>query len=56
MTETGPYTTITVEEYSRLSAVILHLRRKVQKARELLETGNTPAALEILKFEDDPSA
>jgi len=54
MTEAGgPYTTITVEEYSRMAAVIRHLRKKVQKARQHLEKGETQPALQILAFEDE---
>lgn len=53
MSESGPYTTITVAEYNRISAVLIHLRKKVQKARELLEAGATAEALQLLKFEDE---
>lgn len=55
MTEPGPYTTITVDEYGRMKAVILHLRKRVQKARELLESGAAAEALNLLKFEEDAS-
>lgn len=50
---TGPYTTITVSEYSKLSATINHLRKRIQKAREHLEKNQPKDALQILKFEDD---
>ena len=49
----GPYTTITVAEYAKLSAVINHLRKRLQKVRELLEAGAVGEALQIVKFEDD---
>ena len=49
----GPYTTITVAEYARMSAVIGHLRKRLQKVRELLEAGSAGEALKIVKFEDD---
>jgi hypothetical protein len=53
MPDQGPYTTITVDEFSRLAATINHLRRQVQKAREHLEKSEVKEALNILRFEDD---
>lgn len=53
MAEPGPYTTITVTEFNRLSATLIHLRKRIQKVRELLELGKTVEALQIVKFEDD---
>lgn len=44
----GPYTTITVLEFNKLSATITHLRWTIQKARELLEVNRTAAALSLL--------
>ncbi len=52
MTE-GPYTTIKVSDYSHITATLLHLRKRIQKARECLERDATDEALQILKFEDD---
>lgn len=49
----GPYTTITVAEFSRMTAIISHLRKRMQKVRELLENGDTKGALDIAKFEED---
>ena len=49
----GPYTTITVGEYGRLESTITVLRKRVQKARELLEQGHTQLALQVLKIEAD---
>ena len=49
----GPYTTITVAEYTHLSEVIGTLRRRIQEARQQLETGAADLALRILKTEDD---
>lgn len=46
---TGPYTTITVDEYTHLANVVLALREKVQKARELLEKDEKGEALELLR-------
>lgn len=53
MTEPGPYTTITVAEFSRLAATIRHLRHRIQKAREHLEKNEIKETLAILKFEGD---
>lgn len=58
MTDPGPdekahYTTLTIDEYNNLAATIRHLRKRIQKARELLEVGNVGEALNILKFEYD---
>lgn len=53
MASSGPYTTITVEEFNRLAATVIHMRKRLQKVRELLETGNVVEALQIVKFEDD---
>ncbi len=49
----GPYTTITVEEYNHMTATLRHLRKRLQKARELLEVGNVGEALNIVKHEYD---
>lgn len=51
MTE-GPYTTITVAEYAKITATHAHLRKQVQRAREFLEKGMTVEALNILRFEE----
>ncbi len=51
----GPYTTITVEEFNRMSATLLHLRKRIQQVRELLEIGKVEDALAIVKFEGDYS-
>ncbi len=55
MTAPGPYTTITVDEFNRLAATVRHLRKRLQKVRELLEAGAVGEALQIVKFEDDHS-
>ena len=47
------YTTLTVEEYTHISNVILSLREQKQKARELLEQHKVEEALEILKKESE---
>lgn len=49
----GPYTTISVEEYTHMANVILFLREKVQKAREHLEKNEVDLALELLRQEKD---
>lgn len=46
---TGPYTTITVDEYNHLTATMRLLRKQIQTVRELLEKGLTEKALEILR-------
>lgn len=48
----GPYTTITVAEYAKITATHRHLRRQIQRAREFLEQGKNEEALNILKFEE----
>lgn len=53
MTEEEHYTTITVNEYIHLKSVIILLRAKVQKARELLEINHIQDALDLLKKEED---
>lgn len=53
MTEAEHYTTITVTEYIHLKAVIVTLRSKVQRARELLEINHVQDALDLLKKEED---
>jgi len=49
----GPYTTLTVEAYNRLVITIKFLRSRIQKARELMETGAIVDALEVLKREEE---
>lgn len=49
----GPYTTITVDEYNRLAATIGILRRRIQRARELLESKCVEEALAELMSEAD---
>lgn len=49
----GPYTTITVKEWNRISFVIKFLREKIQGARMLLENGLPREALELLRKEDE---
>ncbi len=49
----GPYTTITVTEYTYMKTVMDNLRRRIQKARECLEKGAAGEALQVLKFEGD---
>lgn len=51
MTDEGPYTTLTVKEYTHMANVILSLREQKQKARELLEEGRAQDALDVLKEE-----
>lgn len=53
MSEPGPYTTITVEEYTHMSNVVLTLRDRIQKAREFLEKDDVDAALELLRRDRD---
>lgn len=48
---TGPYTTITVDEYNHLAATLKALRKQLQTVRELLEKGLRKQALEILRKE-----
>ena len=52
MKEPGPYTTITVAEFNRITATIRQLRGQAQKAREHLERGDVEAALSLLKVEE----
>lgn len=47
----GPYTTLTVEEYTHMANVILSLREQKQKARELIENKRYEEALKELKRE-----
>ena len=49
--EGGPYTTLTVDEYNHLQAVVLGLRKRQQTAREFLEQGMPDAALALLRQE-----
>jgi hypothetical protein len=53
--EAGPYTTLTVREYSRLVRVMTKLRAQVQKSRELLEKGRGGEALALLAADVDES-
>lgn len=52
MTDSGPYTTITVEEFTRMATTIKHLRMRQQSARELLEKCEITEALNILRSEE----
>ena len=52
MTDSEPYTTITVTEYNRLKNTLLSLREKVQRSREYLEKGEQAKALALLKLEE----
>ncbi len=47
----GPYTTITVDEYTRLADTLTMLRRRLQTVRELLEKGSAGEALTMLRVE-----
>jgi hypothetical protein len=53
MTDPEHFTTISVKEYIHLKAVILKLRVKVQKARELLEINHVEDARLLLSKEED---
>jgi hypothetical protein len=53
MTDVEHYTTLTVEEYSHMANVILALREKVQRARQLIENKCIDEALEVLKKETE---
>lgn len=53
MTDIQHYTTMTVEEYAHMSNVILALREKVQRARQLLESKCIDEALDVLKIETE---
>lgn len=44
----GPYTTLTVDEYNHMKAVITKLRWQVQKAREFLEAEKAKEAKHLL--------
>jgi hypothetical protein len=48
----GPFTTLTVAEYNRLSDTIKDLRKRIQKCREFLEKKDTESALKLLKESD----
>lgn len=50
------YTTLTVDEYMHMKAVILQLRGKLQRSRECLERNSIEQALTHLKDENDLQA
>ncbi len=52
----GPYTTITVKEYTHMQEVLLGLRRKLQEVRQFLEQGDWDKALALVRSNEDQEA